>query len=218
MVIIFDAFEKSLMWKDSQEMCWYDAAVQALAKENLLEEDTLFEYYLSQIRQIALIMIYQEFCQLQYDEICFYDFSHLLEYTDIEDLHLGLIAGMSLEQEYIEEYLEEGDTNQILNDVLETMRNEVFNALVEHMGEGSVDSLYVSMVAAYWNNPDIDEEIDNDGEVQNEGIDLDVPNDECDKYKRIIEEFAEQILNDDDFNSQEAYDWLSSGTYRLEEY
>ncbi len=91
------------------------------------------------------------------------------------------------------------------------MREEVFNALVKHIGKGSVSLLYASMVAANWDDIEPEEEYDMEDDIKE-------PDDIYEKYKWIIDRYAEEILNVDDFNSQEAFDWIRRGTFMLEGY
>ncbi|MDY0235821.1 MAG: hypothetical protein RBR71_07310 [Gudongella sp.] len=213
-----DVFKQNLIWEGPYEMCWYEIAWEALRKENLLEEHSSFEFSLAQLRSFTLIMLYSEFCQLQFQEVCFYDFYNSLGYSDVSDFDLALMAGMLLDDDVVKEHLQSNDYNQILIDVADTMRDEVLNALVKHMGEGSESLLYASMVATNWQDIELDDEFDMDNEIESDLIESGSPDDVCEKYKQIINIYGEDILSADDFNSAEAFNWLSSGTYRLEEY
>lgn len=177
-------------------MCWYEIAWEALRKENLLEDHSSFDYSLAQLRAFTLIMLYSEFCQVQYEEVCFYDFYNSSGYSDVSEFDLALMAGMLLEDKIAKEHFQSDDYNQVLIDVADTMRDEVFNVLVKNMGEDSVSLLYASMVATNWN----DIELDSDDEMESDLIESGSPGDICEKYKQIINIYAEDILNADDFN------------------
>jgi hypothetical protein len=102
----------------------------------------------------------------------------------------------------------------MLVEVADTMRDEVFHVLVKQIGQGSVHLLYASMAATNWDGVEIEEEI----EIESQLIEFGSSDDVCEKYKRTVEIYAEDILSMDDFNSAEAFEWISSGTYKLEEY
>ena len=141
------------IWSGGREEIWYGRASEILVKEGLIGGKNPYAEFMGEINQIALGLLYADFCQVAYDESGYYD--QVIDSCEFEPTYLAFMIGR-----YTNDELPEGSNDEytyrgeLLAMLAEEQRPKVVAALKKHWnGECKivcVKGLYKStLVLAY---------------------------------------------------------------------
>lgn len=202
---VMNIFYEYKIWCSGRELLWYKKAWEQLKKEKLTEHNNYLEECMVKIRIFTIMILYQEFCELAFDEGCSYEFYDWSDWSGISEFRIGQLIGRQYNDEFLDDECEEDTADEGFKVLVEGQRYRVFNAIKKGVG---VHEMFVMMYLATIN---IDEEECNDTR--------DSPEEEIEKeYKRYEEQvecWKNQVLEWESYNLASAWEWICNGSYRL---
>lgn len=93
----------SIVWREGHELYWYQKVWGILESKGLTAYSSQLEYAIVIIRAITLSMLYEEFCQLAFDEHCEYEGYWDAVYDMIPDIVIGQLYARLAEADYTED-------------------------------------------------------------------------------------------------------------------
>jgi len=193
-----------VVWCGGREILWYQKAWSALEKEGLTSYDNSIKRTIVLIRVFTLIMIYQEFCDLAFEEHFYYEFCDWQEHSGLSAFRIGQIIGKVFKDIDFSEYDESEDFEALESAFLMLVENErvkVVDSLIKNSGEGAESTLFVSMYLTCVNMLDDEEEWLNEQEQEKSKLSTEELND-YEKYEEDIKKYYSLIV-------------LSVGTYKV---
>ncbi|AHM57686.1 hypothetical protein EAL2_808p01810 (plasmid) [Peptoclostridium acidaminophilum DSM 3953] len=218
---IKDIFRGYRVWSDGRDILWYQKAWLALEKEGLTSYENAIDRAKVLIRAYTLMMIYKEFCELEFDEYFDYEFYDWEGESGLSPFRIGQLVSKTLENKDYSDYDEYNEYKVLENafiDLVDSERGKVVDALIKNSGEGRESTILVSMyltcvdVSRYeddWLDTDEDDEEITEEEATEEEMS------EYEKYEKDIEKYYGEIVNDVTFGNLAAFSWLQEGTYRI---
>lgn len=191
---IEDVFEG--IWCESRQMFWFEKAWDILTKHNLTKYNDAKDETLVYIRALTLCMIYEEFCDLSFDEYCEYDsyYDKICDY--VPELQIGQLYGELYNNDFTT------SVNYASCLLAESERKNVIRALLKELDESMLFlGMYLTIYTPYeW----LDEY------------------DDC--FINTYEEYWGEITNkshdicnnlDDELSLISSFSWICEGTYQL---
>lgn len=187
------------IWCESRQMYWFEMAWDVLTKQNLTTVDNEGDEILVYIRALTLYMIYEEFCDLVFEEYCEY-YSYYEKINDcVSEFQIGRLYGERYKDKFTD------DVDYACCCLAESERRNVMSALLKDLDESKIFlGMYLTVYTPYsW----LDED------------------DDCviDTYKQYYSEIknkTKDICNSLDRNMVElyGYSWICEGTYQVREF
>lgn len=183
------------------EELWYQMAWEALERGGLTSYENSKEATMVIIRAFTLILMYQEFCEICYDQECFYDFSDIDTYDEINQFRLGQIV----QSDYGNEYDDMDDHKAMERAFMELIQDQrlgVYDSLEANIDDGGMCTIYAAMVLA-----------------TNLPFDNEKPCDITDDVyrKRVyqyVDDYGGPLYSSLSTKEDEVMQWLSAATYR----
>lgn len=181
----------SIVWCEGYELYWYQKVWGILEIKGLTAYSSQFEYAVVIIRAITLSMLYEEFCQLAFDEHCEYDGYCDDVYDMIPDIVIGQLYARLVEADYTE------DLNYALCMIAEKERKSVFAAIRSILTETDI---FIGMYCTnYTPYKDIEEE--EEYEINS-----------YEDYWKMIEAEYETIIDSIPYEANAAFEWITDGS------
>ena len=223
---IVDIFESNKVWSGTIGIIWYGKAWAALEKAGLTSYENAIDRTMVYIRMFTLIMIYNEFCELAFDEHFDYEFYNWGETAGISSFRIGQLVSRVIEDEDYSDYYEDEEYEALqcaFIDIVDSERGNVVDALIKNIGEGGESTILVSMyltcgdMSIYEDEClDMDEDdewIEDDEDYCPEPVEEDMT--DYEKYEKDIEKYYGDVVNDVTLDKLAAFNWLAQGTYRI---
>ena len=197
------------IWCESRQMFWFEMAWDALTKQNLTTVDDEKNEILVYIRALTLYMIYEEFCDLVFEEYCEYD----CYYEKIKDYVSEFQVGRLYGERYKDKFTD--DVDYACCCLAESERRNVMSALLKDFDESKIFlGMYLTVYTPYsW----LDQEEDDDDYYVEDG---DCVIDTYEKYCSEIKNKANDLCNSLDINMMDlyGYSWICEGTYKVRDF
>ncbi len=192
-------FDHATVWAGGHENYWYQRAWEALEKQGETTYDTKYEYYLILLKALAIIRVYDEFCEYAYEMK--YNFSYWDLVDDvIPPFVLGQFVARNAEPE---DFYEEDELESGLLNVLSDMQYIVFKAIGKELDSGAIYTwMYCTgFTPINWNAP-VDDE---DGMVSGfERYEIT----SYQEYGSMIDAVEAEILSDLTYQTIEAFNFV----------
>lgn len=199
---VVDIFENYNVWIGDRETLWYRKAWMALEKEGLTTYKNLLDKSLVLIRVFTLIALYMEFCELAFEEKCYYEFQDWEETTELTGFRVGQLASKLLEDEDFANHDDYDALQDALIELVDCQRDKVVDCLIKNIGKGGESTIFVCMYLTCCSVTDEDEEFMEELTAE-------------EKYEKDIEDNYDGIVNYPSPSKMRAFEWLSQGTYKL---
>ncbi len=194
-------FEHATVWVSEHEEYWYQRAWEALEKQGETTYDTKYEYYQVLLKALAIIRVYDEFCEYAFEMK--YNFSY---WDLVDDVIPYFVLGQFVARNANpDDFFDEDELESGLLAVLSNMRYSVFQAIGKEMDSGAVFTwMYCTgFTPVNWNAP-VDEK---DGVVSEfERYEIH----SYEEYASMIDAVEEEILFDLTYRTYEAFDFVNA--------
>ena len=193
-------FDQATVWVDGHEEYWYQRAWEALEKQGETTYETKYEYYQVLLKALAIIRVYDEFCEYAYEMK--YNFSY---WDLIDDVIPHFVLGQFVARNANpDDFYDEDDLESGLFDVLSDMRYSVFQAIGKEMDSGAV---YTWMYCTGFTPINRNAPVTSDSGVVTEFEQYEVNSYE--EYASMIDEVEEEILFDLTYQTYEAFNFVN---------
>jgi hypothetical protein len=148
------------VWQDGGELAWARECWQHFRDAGLTSNDTLLEETKSRLRLLALVRVYQDFCELAWDLYSEPPIDDQADALEIDPVALGILAAkvdVSIEYDTNSDYdLRE----QALIVVTDELRHEIFRCLRKAYGDVTI--LYARIYKTIYSPEEAEELMEGD--------------------------------------------------------